>query len=189
MGPQLPRVKVSAVGPEEAVLEERLGTFEQREAGWRQLCGMPCQTTATVDPYAQHRVVDGHKTRPVSILGADGERLVVKYERAPTSAGLLFGGGIVAASAGAAVAVTGLVLVATNLAPDRSELSLCSSSPACQGRYDQAVAHAEDKQSLGRTLALAGGATVLAGGVAILIGALTRKPTANVSRPGLAVSF
>ena len=188
-GPQVPHVNVSAIGPEEAVLEERIGAFEQREAGWRQLCGMPCQTTATVDPYAEHRVVDGHKTRPVSIRGADGERLVVRYERAPASAGLLFGGGIVAAAAGAGVALTGLMLLATNVVPDRAQLSWCGSDAACQRRYDQAAANAEHEQSLGRTLAAAGAATVLVGGVAILIGALTRKPSPQVSRPGLAVSF
>jgi hypothetical protein len=182
-------VRVSVLGPEEATLEERtVGAFEKPEAGWRQLCGMPCQTTATVEPYAEHRVVDGHKTRRVSILGADGERVVVRYERAPTSAGLLFGGGIVAAAAGAAVAVTGLMFVATNVVPDRGQV-ICTPGAACQSRYEQAVASAEDKQALGRTLAAAGGAVVLAGGVAILIGALTRKPSAHVSRPGLAISF
>ena len=70
------------LGPEEAMLEERTAfAFEKPDAGWRQLCGMPCQTTATVDPYAEHRVVDGHKTRPISILGADGERVVVARSR------------------------------------------------------------------------------------------------------------
>lgn len=188
-GPQLPHVRVSALGPEEAVLEERIGAFEQREAGWRQLCVMPCHAVATVDPYAEHRVVDGKKTRSLSILGRDGERLVLRYERPPASAGLFFGGGIAVAAAGVALALSGLAIMVSNPGPLREQLSVCSSDVACQSRYHREVAIAEDRQSGGRTAAAAGAVTALVGGVAILIGALNRSSSARVSRPALAVSF
>ena len=62
------------------------GAFHDCEAGWRQLCAMPCEAVATVNPYAQHRswtdtdAVGDHRA-------AHGERIVLKYERAPAFAG------------------------------------------------------------------------------------------------------
>lgn len=181
-GPPLPRVHVSVEGPEEAVLEERVGAFEDREAGWRQLCAMPCQAVATADPYAQHRIVDGHKTRSVTILPRNGENLVLRYERAPAFAGVLFGGGIAVAAVGVVLAIGGLAVVASNGGPSYEQLSLCSGDAACQSRYHQAVADADDKRAPGRTLAAAGGVTLLIGGVAILVGALNGKSSAHVLR-------
>ena len=182
-GPHVPRVHVSVEGPEEGVLEERVGAFEDREAGWRQLCAMPCEAVATVNPYAQHRVVDGRKTRSVSIVGRDGERLVLKYERAPAYAGLLVGGGIAVAVIGAVLLVGGGAVLASNAGPSYEQRSLCSGDAACESRWHQADADAAAKRTPGRTLAAAGAVTALAGGGAILVGILSGESSVRVARP------
>ena len=181
-GPPLPRVQLSVEGPEEAVLEERIGSFEDREAGWRQLCSLPCQTGATADPYARHRIVDGRKTRSVTIHARGGEPLVLRYERAPASTGLLVGGGVVVGVVGVVLAVVGLAGIASNAGPSYEQLSLCSGDAACQSRWHQADADADAIRAPGRTLAAVGGVTALVGGIAILVGALTTSSAQVVRR-------
>jgi hypothetical protein len=174
--PPLPRVHVSAEGPDEALLEERTFGAADGEDGWRQLCYLPCNTTVTPDPYAQHRIVDGKRKRHVGIRGVDGEHVVLTYTRAPTEGTALLVGGIVVAGAGLAFAVAA---VATAIAGPRTSSEPCADAACYRRRAD-----AETARTTSNTLFAVGGVLGMAGAAGIVLGVITSRSTTRVSAPG-----
>jgi hypothetical protein len=173
--PPPPRVNVSAEGPDEAVLEERAHGWADRDEGWRQLCYLPCNTVVTPDPYAEHRIVDGTHKRSVEIRGLDGERVVLKYARAPKEGTALLVGGIVVGGAGLGLVVGGIAKSIGNIGSRPEEP--CRGDASCERR----LADSKSADHTAQTLTTVGGLMFLAGGAGVVLGALTSKSSAMVS--------
>jgi hypothetical protein len=113
--PDAPRVDVplrgmvSAEGPRGAILEERPQGGADRGEAWRHVCDLPCRTEVTMNPHAEHRIVDGTRTMPVVIHGRDGKGVVVRYERASAARTPLIVGGVVVGLVGCVVGFAGVV--------------------------------------------------------------------------------
>lgn len=166
---------MSAEGPRGATLEEQGRNFEGAE-GWETLCNLPCTTRATSAPFARHRIVDHSDKWTVKIIGKDGERVVVRFERRSNESITVMGTAAAIAGVGLGGFFTGLLLQLRNV----------GAGPAidCEGsECERREAEVERRSETATTVSKAGLILLVTGAIGVMVGGVMSKTSVTVIHP------
>lgn len=153
------RVVVTALGPPNALLEERT-----TDGGvWSRVCALPCERVVTAAPWARHRIVVGPDDHPFTVRAPEGARANVAYSEGARGARSAL------VVSGSATAGIGLVLLAIGVGLGLAQRDPDPDRDRTEGSHAPAV------------LAASGFGAMATGGILALTGAVIGRSRVSVS--------